>query len=209
MTRSKCSAGKPKAAKVPAKSKVPKSSSASSSSKTAKGSSKKDQIFLYICQQHAMGMTEVNKLDVSLAVGNKNPRSEGFANALRELMNVDRTVGTADSGGKKDRLRLTERGIASIPAGMEMTTDPTRVHERYIEFVQQKVKLGADKVRSFWEILQQDRTQPRSVKDIATKLGYNNPRSFGNTKIVAVTKELGLVEDAGKGLVQFTDKVPK
>ena len=54
-----------------------------------------------------------------------------------------------------------------------------------------------------WELLS-DR-KAHSVNSIAETLGYKNPRSFGNTKIIAAMKEAGLVENVGKGAIQFTE----
>lgn len=150
-----------------------------------------------------MEIKQVDKLDVAIAVGNKNPRSEGFAKAIKQLTKDD---GLITSGNGKDSLTLTQKGIQSIPKDLEVSTDPSKIHDRFVEFIQGKAKMGSDKVRPLWEILM-DR-KPHSVKNIATELGYKNPRSFANTKIIQAMKEVGLVDDAGNGAIQFAAKVP-
>lgn len=48
--------------------------------------------------------------------------------------------------------------------------------------------------------------QAKEVKKLAEELGYKNPRSFHNTKIITTMKEMNLLEDAGKGMVKMTEK---
>ena len=200
-----------KSSPQPSKPKVKKSSKStakapkpSSERSSAGNGSKKDQILHYMFEQHVMNMEEVNKMDVGLAVGYKNPRSAGFLDALKELMTAD---GPITKGRKKDTLTLTENGIQSIPKDIQISdADPSKVHDRYIELLEKKVKGGKDKIRPLWEQLM-DR-QSHKINDIATKLGYGNPRSFGNTKIINTMKEIGVIEDAGKRAVKFTDKIP-
>lgn len=200
-------------AKTP-KSSAPKTPKATKTSKTAakaskpskispvqKKGSKKEEIFRHVCEQYAIGITEVAKSDVALAVGYKNKRSEKFSKGVAELIKVD---GLLSKGGKKDTLSLTDKGKESMPHDLEVSNDPTKVHDRYIEFIESKAKSGAEKVRRLWEILM-DR-KPHPIAAIAKKLGYNNPRSFGNTKIISIMKEMDLVE--GTKEVMFTDKVP-
>ena len=174
-------------------------------SKAKGGSSdKKAQIYRYICEQHAMGITEVDKLQLAFGVGNKNPRSEGFAKSLKELISDD---GLVKAGSTKDSLALTDKGINAMPDDLDVTNDPSKMHDQYIEFIKKEAKAGFDKVRPLWEILLD--FKPHAINDISETLGYTNPRSFGNTKIVAAMKKMGLVENVGKGSIQFTDKVPK
>jgi hypothetical protein len=195
-------------AKPPKPSKPSPPPSPSSSSGKPKGGGKgsggtggaKDGIFRYVCEQHVVGVSEADKADVALAVGYKNPRSDGFSRALRELLDS----GVLQKGGDKDKVSLTEKGRSMIPKDLEVSNDPAKVHERYIEFVEKKVKTGSDKVRLVWQILQDRKEHP--VADLAARLGYGNPKSFGNTKILAVMREAGLVE--GKAGVMFTAKVP-
>jgi hypothetical protein len=182
-----------------------KQSAKSKNSKTTNAAgkgNKKNEIFRYVCEQYSMGMTEVAKMDIALAVGNKNPRSEGFSKPFNELT----SKGLFTKGSKKDTVSLTDDGIKAIPEDLEVSNDPSKIQDRYIEFVQSKVKVGADKVRPLWNILK-DR-KPHAAKDIAAQLGYTNPRSFGNTKIIPTMKDMGLVEAAGKGEWKFTDKAP-
>jgi len=188
----------PKATKTKTAAKAAKPSKVSPAQK--KGS-KKDEIFRYVCEQHAVGITEVAKLDVALAVGYKNPRSETFSKSVKELIEVD---GLLTKGDEKDIYSLTDEGKASMPDDLEVSNDPIKVYDRYIEFIENKAKMGADKVRPLWEILM-DR-KPHPIADISEELGYSNPRSFSNTKIIAIMKDMGLVE--GKKEVMFTDKVP-
>lgn len=60
-------------------------------------SSKKTQIFRYVCQQQTMGIVDVRKLCIALAVGNKNPGNVGFKTPLKDLFtdgvfHEDRTI---------------------------------------------------------------------------------------------------------------------
>ena len=195
---------KPKATKT-SKSNV-KADKPSKPSKSTTGGkeSKKDAIFKHICEQHVMGITEVAKLDIALAIGFKNPRSEGFSKPLKELT----TDGLVTKGSKKDSLSLTDKGMESMPEDLDPSSkDPSQVHDHYIEFIEKKAKGGVDKVRPLYEMLLN--FEAHSVADLAKELGYGNPRSFSNTKIIPAMKDMGLVEDAGKGKIQFTDKVPK
>ena len=194
------SSSKPKAVKATKTiAKTPKSSSTSSSSK----GSKKDQIFRHLCEQHVMGVTEVDKAGVAFAVGYTNPRSEGFTKALKVLIKEDGTVMT---GTTKESISLTQKGIQEIPQDLEVSNDPSSMHDRYIKFIENKAKMGADKVQPLWQILMDGK--PHNINDIANALGYKNPRSFANTKIIQAIKAAGLVKEVGKGAIQFTDKVP-
>eukprot|EP00536_Pseudo-nitzschia_multiseries_P003600 jgi/Psemu1/302048/fgenesh1_kg.56_\ len=79
------------------------------------------------------------------------------------------------------------------------------VHERFLVQLEQKCSCGAEKVRSLWDILKDRKVH--KVNDVAKQLGYGNPRSFGNTKIIPLMKSMGLVSnEAGKGNVQMSDK---
>mmetsp|Transcript_14927 Transcript_14927/g.41277 ORF Transcript_14927/g.41277 Transcript_14927/m.41277 type:complete len:206 (+) Transcript_14927:239-856(+) len=176
--------------------------------KKTKGSSssfetKKNAIFRYMCEQHAMQITEMDKRDIGLAVGNENTRSEGFHKPFKQLQ-ADGLIATTTAGGK-DTFGLTDEGIQKIPKDLTTTKgDPTTKRNRYIEFVEKRVKMGKDKVRPLWGILKDGKSH--TVKDISNQLGYTNPRSFGNTKMITILKDMKLVEDAGKGAVQFTAK---
>lgn len=199
MTKSSPSATKTKAVK--ADKTTAKASKPSSKAKT----DTKQAIYLYVCEQHALGIEEVNKMDVSLAVGYKNPRSENFAHSLKALIEEDDLIA---KGSGKETLVLTKEGVDNMPKDLKMTSsDPKKVHERYIEVVEKKVKIGAAKVRPCWEILSDFKVH--TINDTAKALGYGNPRSFANTKIIPVMKDMGLVEDVGKDGVKFTSKLPK
>lgn len=166
-------------------------------------SSKKDQIFRYICKQYVMGIVEVDKMGLALAVDNKNPRSEGFHKSVHELLNEN----ILQKGQKKDTFSLTDKGIKTVPKDLEMSKDldPASIHNHFIGFIQDSVKMGADKVPQLWEILMD--FEPHSIVDISKDLGYGNPRSFSNTKIISTMKDMGLID--GKKDVMFTDKVPR
>lgn len=201
MAKSSASSSSPKPKAVKATkttAKTPKSSSSSSS----KGS-KKDQIFRHLCEQHVMGVTEVDKAGVAFAVGYTNPRSEGFTKALKELI---KKAGTVMAGTTKESITLTQKGIQEIPQDLEVSNDPSSMHDRYIKLIENKAKMGADKVQPLWQILMDGK--PHKVNDISIALGYKNPRSFANTKIIQAMKAAGLVKEVGKGAIQFTDKVP-
>jgi hypothetical protein len=194
-----------------AKSTSPSKSKAVKASKTvAKASkppkkadkAKKVKIFRYVCEQHVMGVAKVSVMDIALAVGNTNVRSEGFSLPMKELADDDKLISKGLTG-----VSLTDKGIEAIPDDLEVSNDPSKIHDRYIAFIENKVKMGKDKVRTLWDLLM-DR-QAHLINDLSTELGYTNPRSFANTKIISAMKETGLVESAGKGTIRFTDKVPR
>ncbi|CAB9508906.1 expressed unknown protein [Seminavis robusta] len=157
-------------------------------------------LFSFLCERHNVGIEEISKAELSNHAGYGNPRSAGFGEAIKALT----SEGLVAKGSENDTFTLTEEGISKKP---EKATPKTlsEYHDHFIGFLEKKVKGGSEKrVREVWEILA-DR-QIHDTKDIAGKLGYKNPRSFGNTKIIPTMKEMNLVEDAGKGKVKMTDK---
>jgi hypothetical protein len=167
--------------------------------KTPKGVS--DAMFKFMCNEHSFGMTEWTKMELANVVGFANPRSEKCGKGLKVLVNDEKL---AVKGSKSDTLILTTKGITLKPKESK-PKNIHEVHERFIEGLKHKLKSGKDKVDQLWEILK-DR-QIHDIKDVAEQLGYKNPRSFLNTKIIATMKEIGLVKgDSGKGKVQMTDK---
>jgi hypothetical protein len=205
MTKTKSS---PKKAKQVTKASSSKSGKASKNGggprmsdkpKTPKGVS--DAMFKFMCNEHSFGMTEWTKMELANVVGFANPRSEKCGKGLKVLVNDEKL---AVKGSKSDTLILTTKGIALKPKESK-PKNIHEVHERFIEGLKHKLKSGKDKVDQLWEILK-DR-QIHDIKDVAEQLGYKNPRSFLNTKIIATMKEIGLVKgDSGKGKVQMTDK---
>lgn len=160
-----------------------------------------DLIFRNVCENHVLGITSTPKQDLALASGYKNPKSDTFAKAIQGHMKD----GIFTRGDVKDSVALTEKGVARIPRDMVPTGKSNAdLHEHYIDMITKKVKMGADKVRPLWAILK-DR-KAHSVNDLATKLGYSNPKSFGNTKILSIMNGIGLTENAGRGSVIFTNK---
>ena len=202
MTKSKSSPhNKTKVTKAEASKSKAKAVKPSKSSSGDGRADKKEQIYLYLCEQYSIGIKEVNTEVLALAVGNKNPRSEGFSKPLQQLKGEDGLVTS-----KKGVLCLTEKGVASMPKDMEVSNDPQAIHDGFIALLEKRVKMGKEKVRPVWEILK-DR-QGHLIKDISEAVGYTNQRSFSNTKMVSIMTELGLVEKTGTR-IQFTDKVPK
>jgi hypothetical protein len=189
-----------KASKKPV-SKAAKPAKSMAAGKTARNTPTKaqDGMFQFLCEQHTFGVTEVGKDQLASIVGYQNPRSEGFTKAIKALMND----GIICKGGEKDTFALTEAGIAKKPAEVR-PTNISDLHDHYIEFLGKRIKAGKDKLRPLWNLLA-DR-QAKGVKKLSEELGYKNPVSFSNTKIIATMKEMKLLEDAGKGMVKMTDK---
>ena len=167
--------------------------------KTPKGVS--DAMFKFMCDEHSLGMTEWTKMELANVVGYANPRSENCGKGLKVLVNDERL---AVKGSKSDTLILTTKGIASKPKESE-PKDIHEIHDRFIKGLKHKLKSGKDKVDQLWDILK-DR-EVHDIKDVSEKLGYSNPRSFLNTKIIATMKDMDLAKkDSGKGKIQMTEK---
>jgi hypothetical protein len=61
------------------------------------------------------------------------------------------------------------------------------------------------KVDQLWDILKH--REVHDIKDLSKELGYSNPQSFLNTKIIATMKDMDLAKkDSGKGKIQMKDK---
>jgi hypothetical protein len=190
--------------KKPKATKKSQSSGASNSSRGTSGNKSpedvQDRIFRIVCENHVLGIKDTPKIELALSAGYGNPRSDGFAKAVQAHIKNDIFM----KGERKDSLALTNKGVSQIPRDMAPPTTKSNaeLHEYYITLLLKKVKLGSDKVRPLWTILK-DR-KAHSVKDLATDLGYGNPKSFDNTKIVSLMKDMGLAENAGKGSVVLT-----
>jgi hypothetical protein len=196
MVRSPNKARKPKATKAGNSAKVAKPTGGSRSLETVK-----DFIFRSACENHAMGIKDTTKMDLALKAGYGNPRSDTFAKAIQALV----SGGLFMKGAAKESFALTEKGEGKIPSDI-MKSAPksnSEMHEHYVAFLEKKVKLGAQNVRPLWDLLK-DR-KPHTINDLSKKLGYGNPRSFANTKIIPLMKEMGLAEDSGKGSIVLTD----
>lgn len=195
----KKSQDKSKSTKVGKSAKVAKPSSP----KGPRGSPKavEDLVFRMVCENHVMGIKDTLKLDLALKAGYVNPRSETFAKAVQ----AHTKEGVFTRGAEKDSLSLTDKGVERIPKDLKPASRTNReIHDHYISFLEKKAKIGGDKIRSLWGILQDRKVH--AIIDIATALGYNNPRSFSNTKIISTMKEIGVAEDSGKGRIVLTDK---
>lgn len=194
-------ADKPKAVKAA-------KSSAAKAKKPSQGPRKspkevKDAVFHALCEQSILGVDEMSKLDLAMPNGYQNPRSEGFTKIIKEL----REEGLIENGSKKDHLKLTEKGKGLIPKDLVAEPkDISEVHERYINLIVKKLgNKSEDKVRQVWKILS-DRKE-HGIESLAKDLGYNNPRSFANTKIIATMKEAEIaMAGTQKGTVVFTNK---
>eukprot|EP00537_Pseudo-nitzschia_pungens_P011025 CAMPEP_0172384146 /NCGR_PEP_ID=MMETSP1061-20121228/1945_1 /TAXON_ID=37318 /ORGANISM="Pseudo-nitzschia pungens, Strain cf. pungens" /LENGTH=229 /DNA_ID=CAMNT_0013112669 /DNA_START=228 /DNA_END=917 /DNA_ORIENTATION=+ len=175
-------------------------SSSSSSSGLSTPKQVSDAVYAFMCNEHSFGMTEWSRLELANAIGYANPRSDKFAKGLKILVSE---AGLAEKGSVGGSLVLSKTGIADMPkdCGAKTLGD---VHERFLVQLEQKCKLGSDKVRTLWGILKDRKVH--KVSAVAKELGYGNPRSFGNTKLIPLMKSMGLVNEAGKGNVQMSDK---
>ena len=181
--------------------------SKSSKTKIAKSNGKFDEvkknIFHYVCKQNQIEDIPVGKEELALAMGFKNPRSEGFAKPLKALISDD-MIRPENKGGT---IIITEKGRSNMPKDLEVSTlDKSAKHKIFKEIVVSKLGgKNSDKVDQVWDILMDGKEH--TILDIAEEMNYKNPRSFGNTKIIQTMKEKGLVEETGKGVVKFTSKV--
>jgi hypothetical protein len=156
-------------------------------------------VFRFMCDEHAFGMTEWTREELANAIGFGNPRTEKFARGLKMLMTEE---GLAVNGTKKGTLVLSHMGIAQKPVESRPKT-LADVHERFLEQLEKKAASGANNVRPLWEILE-DRKY-HTIDTIARQLGYGNPRSFLNTKILGLMVTMGLLTKTAKS-VKMTDK---
>ena len=154
-------------------------------------------IFKRICEEHAVGMTEGSRTDLAAALGSGNPRTEKFAHGLKILLDEGDL-----QAGNKGMLELSGKGIAKIPKDVEPKT-LAEIHEGYIKRLEATVSSGAKHVRELWEILEDRKTH--TINEIASKLGFTNPRSFTNSKAIAIMGKMGLITKEGQN-VTMTDK---
>jgi hypothetical protein len=162
----------------------------------------KDKIFQYVCKQHTLEATPVDKEEIALSAGFKNPRSAGFADPLKELI-----ASGLLCKGNGNNIDITEKGIANMPKDLDVSQMKIEdLHNSYKECIISKLGgKNADKVHKLWELLM-DR-KAHSIEDVAKELGYGNPRSFGNTKIIPAMKEKKFVVEVDKSLIKFSEKV--
>lgn len=191
-TKSKATRGKSSNAKGSGKKKTKTASSTGLKTKADVA----EAIFKFICEEHAFGMTEWNRADLASAIGFGNPRTEKFAHGLKILL-CDGRVETRNKG----IIVLSDKGIAEKPKDVQPKT-LEEVHERYIKQLEAKAT-SAKCVRGLWEILSDRETH--NIDEIAGELGFTNPRSFMNTKVIGLMEKMGLVTKKGKN-VTMTDK---
>ena len=158
-----------------------------------------DAVFRFMCEEHSFGMTEWTREELASAVGFNNCRTEKFTRGLQILM---KQKGLAENGSKKGTLVISPRGVAQKPPESQPKTLED-VHNRFIEQLRKKAASGPDKVPLVWEILKG--RQWHDIKDIAKTLGYGNPNSFKNTKIMKLMEQMGIVKRE-KSRYQMTDK---
>ena len=148
-----------------------------------------------------MGFKEVSKIDVGLENGYTNPRTETFTKVLKSLQDDE---GLIQNCGKKDHVALTAKGEKNVPSDLAFQPKSlSDLHDKYITLITKKVKGGQNKVRPLWDILM-DREE-HCIEQVDKRLGYGNPRSFLNTKIIQTMKEAGFAE-GGNGKVYLADK---
>ena len=142
-------------------------------------------------------MTEWSRTDLAAAIGYGNPRTEKFAHGLKILLDEGDL-----QAGNKGMLELSAKGIAKIPKDVEPKT-LAEIHEGYIKRLEATVSSSAKRVRELWEILEDRKTH--TINEIASKLGFTNPRSFTNSKAIALMEKMGLITKEGQN-VTMTDK---
>jgi len=189
----------------PIKKKAPKHSGGLkiSTPKTPKGVS--DAMYKFMCEEHSFGITEWSKIELADAVGFTSPRSDKCGKGFKVLVIEEKLAEKGNCSKSSDTLVLTANGILQKPI-ISKPKDINEFHNRLINGVEKKVKIGSNKVRPLWEILKN--RQVHDIKTVSVMLGYKNPRSFENTKIIATMKDMGLVSnnDLGKGKIQITNK---
>lgn len=196
---------KPKATKAkataPKTGRKPKKSTGTSN----KGGTKRtpeevqDLIFRAICENHILGMKDTSKVDLAIKAEYTNPRSEGFTKALSALVDKDLI------NKSKDSISLTPKGVENMPDDLSPPKTSAEIFQVLKSVIETKVKgSGAKLLPEMWDFLADGK--PHTIKDVASHLGYENLRSFGNLKMVSALKELGYAENAGKGSVQLTNK---
>jgi len=162
-------------------------------------------MYKFMCEEHSLGVTEWSKIELANAVGYTSPRSDKCGKGFKVLVVDEKLAEKGSCSKSSDTLVLTANGIHQKPVDSK-PKDINDVHTRFIKGVEKKVKMGSNKVRPLWEILMN--RQVHDIKAVSEMLGYKNPRSFENTKIIATMKDMGLVtnNDLGKGKIQITNK---
>jgi len=190
--KSSNSATKPKVIRK-AKSGAKKGSSAKTSEEV------QATLFQVIGEDFALsGKEEFSKAMLAAAVGYSNPRSAGFQKLLGVF--YDQAI---FEKGSKDCIRLTKKGIDSMPK-----IEPPKSNEEYFEkrlkpLIVKKLANPA-KFDELWQILLDGAAH--EIKGLASTLGYGNPRSAGFSSMVTALKEAKMVESAGKGAIKLTDE---
>eukprot|EP00977_Amphora_coffeiformis_P026481 scaffold26980_cov130-Amphora_coffeaeformis.AAC.5 len=161
----------------------------------------KDAVFRTICEHFFMGFKEVSKIAVALEHGYTNPRSETILRIFKALQKED---GLTQNCAKKEHVTLTVKGENNIPSDLAFQPKSLKdLHEKYITLLMKKVKGGQNKIRPLCDLLMDGKEH--SIEEVADRLGYKNPRSFLNTKLIQTMKEADLAE-GGTGKVKLADK---
>jgi len=132
-------------------------------------------------------MKEWTRAELASEVGFGSAKTEKFTKGIALLVKEKKL---AESGSKKASLVLSELGISQVPPETKPKT-LEEIHNRFQEHLKKKAKSSAGKVPEIWAILADRKSH--DIKDIAKELGYGNPNSLKNTKILQMMETMALV----------------
>ena len=150
--------------------------------------------------QTIFGIEDCSKSFVVSFVGYGHENSKGFSKALSQL----RAENIVETSTKAGCIRFTEKGRRLIPTDVNPPKDNASMQERLLNALRTKVTAQAS-LESMWKILSDGKAH--RIDDLVVAVGYKHANSKGFSKPKAVLKNFGLLEDAGPGVIQFTEAV--
>jgi hypothetical protein len=160
-----------------------------------------DSVQNRICQpmveMHALDITEPLRKYVARLAGYSNVTSGGFAPAMSAL----KREGIMENA-PQNRYKLSNKGLSLLPVVASPKSNDER-HARFLELVSKIAGGSKDKAKRIFNVLK-DR-EVHHTSDVAASTGYGGPTSGGFAPILSALKNLGLVRNAGKGLIRMTD----
>jgi hypothetical protein len=149
----------------------------------------KTNILKGLMELSQFGIEDASRVYTALFAGYKNPRSDGFAKALKALQGEGKIETT------KDVVRLTEEGKESAPP-IKQTSSNEEALSRLIEIVKMVCGKTASKAEMICQFLGDG--NEHTLKSVAMACGYTNVRSEGLTKVLSALKTLKLLDrDSG------------
>ena len=157
------------------------------------------RILAGLAERFAFGITDVPQEDVLSFAGYAYPTAPRFHQAKKSLM----AKGLIEYGNKI--YRLTDKGLAQSPASAKkgmMGNEQPKSNEEFHQALQEQFKEA--KTSELFMMLIDGR--PHDRLSTCNTLGYKFQTAPAFAKAVAELKKYKLLETAGKGLFQLTEK---